>query len=372
MNDNVTLNYVINAYNELEKYFWLKEPINWTDIIHLIKKWKINDAIKLIWLQLGFIDINIKLEYVSDNYFKRINIWNWSHWAAAQIIIPNNLPYYWTKELNDYCFDVKINKDIVKKPISFIAVISHELSHIILHSLKYKDMQSEIHTDITAIIFWFLNIYKLWRKNINETSKINPFFLLLWVIITETTKNTTTYAYLSDYNLCYIETQINNKISYFKNNVYNLKNKLKIYNKLIKYLILNLWILKESLDYLIKNPLKEIWLKDYRILSKFLQNWYLDDLNFFKNNIDSEYVNIKNKLFSIEYSNKYEAELLIIKNKIVNNEEIVNKKLLIIKIDLKFLINKISFPIRLKIIAKNYILFYSKNVKRIILNIIRH
>lgn len=71
--------------------------------------------------------------------------------AAGFISIPQPFP----KKESDHVFEIRINKDKLVNFDVFVTVMSHELSHLLLHSLDNKHKLSEKATDITSIIIGF-------------------------------------------------------------------------------------------------------------------------------------------------------------------------------------------------------------------------
>lgn len=111
---------------------------------------------------------------------------------TAQVSIPPALPLYGSQELTNYPIHIKIGGTIDKHPYTFAFILAHELSHVLLHSLRSPYKDSEIHTDLCAMMMGFLSVIDGGRK----------------IIATEprgdyVTTKTTTYGYLSDENfLC--------------------------------------------------------------------------------------------------------------------------------------------------------------------------
>lgn len=361
MVNNISLDYVENAFIELEDFFWVKEPINWKNILKLIRKKKISSAIELIWKQL-WLNIKINLIYVKNKDFTTSNLTqskkNCNSSISAQVLIPSNLPRYWTKELDNFSIDVKIHKSIIKNPLTFIVIMSHELSHILLYSLRHRQKENEIYTDITAIILGFLNIYSRWRK---FEKYYSSFWLgVLWINLKRNTI-TTTFGYLSDYNFVYIKTQINKRM-----NIYY--NKVKKSNKLLDNYIIKVGeikyrylYLKQILNFLIKNPLKEMWLNDFRIMSWFLQNWYIENLD---NNI--KYLDKKINIFSNDINNNsfYLKQnlnnLTSIENSIKGDLKNINLSFITINKDIIFLESNINFLRKIFFILINSFKKYAK------------
>ena len=106
---------------------------------------------------------------------------------TAQVSIPSWLPPYGSPNLRDYSIRVKVSEDCLYYPDSFVAVMAHELSHIVLAALSHPEKDNEFYTDLTAMVLGFALITKRGRLvSVVRTSGNQQ--------ITQTT----TYGYLSD------------------------------------------------------------------------------------------------------------------------------------------------------------------------------
>ena len=106
---------------------------------------------------------------------------------TAQVSIPSWLPPYGSPSLRNYPIHVKVSEDCQDYTDSFVAVMAHELSHIVLASLSHPEKDNEFYTDLTAMVLGFALITKHGRR----------------VSVVRTSGNqqitkTTTYGYLSD------------------------------------------------------------------------------------------------------------------------------------------------------------------------------
>lgn len=356
MVNTISLDYVKSAFQELENFFWIKESIYEKNIVKLIKNKKIVEAIKIIALQLG-LNINIKLTYVKNSDFQTTQATiahnNKYSTITAQVLIPSNIPIYWSKELEDYIFEVQINKSILKSPISFITIISHELSHILLHSLWHSFKESEVHTDITAIVLWFKDIFIKWRKI--QKTYYSPWLSIFWITINRNI-STQTFWYLSDYNFKYVCTEIDTIFRNYKWEIKLLQEMENTFINKINYLQKLQQTFIQKLNYLKKYPLKKLSLLDYQKIWFFLQESYLEQVNYKltiywkeksnflnKENILSHYT--KTNLNSLKNSEIY------LKSKINNiNTDISN-----IKNDIVFLNWKMNLYNKLRFILLKFI-----------------
>ena len=148
---------------------------------------------------------------------------------TAQVLIPNNLPVYGSSGLRGFHLCVKVSDNCQKYPKTFAAVMAHEFSHIVLYSIKHNHKDSEIYTDLTAMILGFSDIVREGRKTveIKETPSKTS---------TTTTTTTTTYGYLSDNLFNYAFEKIRTALIELKKTDRELQD--KILSKVASYKIL--------------------------------------------------------------------------------------------------------------------------------------
>ena len=138
----------------------------------------------------------------------------------AQVQIPNDLPIFGSSTLNRYPINIKVSQINKSNPDIFIMIMAHEISHILLYSLRHLHKTNEIYTDIIAILFGFQNIFKKARKIITTSFEQG--------LISSTTKtNTTTYGYLTDAQFNSVLDRIKSELIINRKNKSSLNNKLK-------------------------------------------------------------------------------------------------------------------------------------------------
>lgn len=96
-----------------------------------------------------------------------------TEFALAKVIIPHNLPNYYSCQLKDYPIEVIVDSNLHLDNDLFISTIAHEISHIYLHSLDHPDKEDEIVTDIVAVLkgfgeFMLRSRVKIEKKEILE------------------------------------------------------------------------------------------------------------------------------------------------------------------------------------------------------------
>lgn len=189
--------YIKETINDLVSLVGIKKDIPYGSLRELFNRKKIKECIKAIANYLG-LPIEINLIYVEPHYsssnkrdqgftsqqlVKTNYVGRGIEGITAQVSIPSQLPLYGTAGFVNFPIDVRISKNITDYPDTFIALMAHELSHILLHSLQCLGQHNEIYTDIVPMLLGFNEIMRSGRKTIKTSY---PF------------TETTTYGYLSD------------------------------------------------------------------------------------------------------------------------------------------------------------------------------
>jgi len=200
---------------------------------------------------------------------------------SAQVFIPGNLPMYGSSDLTNFPIDIKISKNIKEYPDTFISIMAHELSHIILYSLQHNNKDNEIYTDITAMLLGFSEIMIEGRKTTKEYQQ-NSF--LSNTTITETIE----YGYLTDRNFNFAYKNIRGIL---RENRKAKKEFIKTSNFLQKQLDAfkrNLLEFKKYMEILDASHKKDIKMKDAQKIVSFHQYGYLDEIEKYINILDNE------------------------------------------------------------------------------------
>lgn len=190
---------IITALNELINLLGVKEDISTSALLDLIRKKKIEECVQEI-ATLLYLPIRIRLSYITEE-FRTDNIdrfrsstlsrYDWTgrsiEGITAQVIIPKDIPMFGTSAFEGYPIKVRVNDNCHAYPYTFVTIIVHELSHVLLASLMSPYKDSELHADLVPIILGFRNIVRKGRKMIENTKNHNII-----------TKRTTTYGYLTD------------------------------------------------------------------------------------------------------------------------------------------------------------------------------
>ncbi|TFB08168.1 hypothetical protein E3V08_05115, partial [Candidatus Atribacteria bacterium MT.SAG.1] len=225
--------YINEAIDNLFHLIGIKENIPYDSIRKPFKKGKVKECIKIIAEYLG-LPVEINLSYVPSYY--NPNSTNDQSFTTqqlvetnaekrgvaaitAQVSIPGYLPLYGTQTFVNFPIDIKVSENIKEHPDTFMAIMGHELSHIVLSSLQYSEKDNEIYTDITAMLLGFNKVARFGR----QITKVHQEYSLS---STTTITETTTYGYLPDKQFAFAHKKI----------IKILKQNKKIKKKLIKKL----------------------------------------------------------------------------------------------------------------------------------------
>lgn len=188
---------------------------------------------------------------------------------GAQIHIPGNLPWYNTEAMNNYPINITVTPEALAQGFFFLTTqLSHEFSHIYLHSRRDPQKESEWATDLCALMMGFTPLWLQGRKQTRREVSSN-----------HTTTYVQTQGYLSDYEFSFAEKYINNLRSPFeqlRNNISSIKQKIQLdCNEISKYIkdVLLLY------DFHFKHPQKTFkHIGDAATFSKLAQSQYISDV----------------------------------------------------------------------------------------------
>ena len=198
--ENRVSNSEINTWiNDIVTTLGIKEPAPCEKYAILLNRGATKDCIQSIAAYLG-LPVKIELTFVArhsrasttSGFVSKDLVQTDSHGRGsnaitAQVSIPSWLPLYGSRDLRDYPIRVKISEDCQDHVDSFIAVMAHELSHIVLASLSHREKDNEWYTDLTAMVLGFADVTKHGRRVSETTTSGN-----------QQITHTTTYGYLSD------------------------------------------------------------------------------------------------------------------------------------------------------------------------------
>jgi hypothetical protein len=286
METEITNEYIEKALIELVPVLGTKESVDQKKIISLIGSKKIKEALKEIASYLD-LPIDVNVSYVPKGYRPNVNDGfqqtmhlvqtDWrgrgTSGITAQVSIPSNLPLFGTPALNGFPINVRLSEDCAESPATFIAVMAHELSHILLYSLLHEEKNNEFCTDLTAMLLGFGRIMRKGRKVVKQTSSTRFGF---FSSTTTTHTETTTYGYLSDGNFEYAFKKIDEVLKKQKAEKKQLVGKLKQFKKRLTKAKAIAFYFQKYLDYLDNNRGRTMSEEDGRKISAFHQAGYID------------------------------------------------------------------------------------------------
>ena len=199
MFDRLSNDEITNALNKLISCFGVKEDMPSDALVDLLRKKNTQGCVQEIATRLS-LPIRISLSYVPKDYSadntdgfhsSALSRTDWTgrgiEGITAQVSIPQHLPMFGTSGLQGYQIKVRVSENCHAHPDTFVAIMAHELSHVLLASLMSPHKDSELHTDLVPILLGFRDAVRRGRKRIESTTTGNT-----------TTTRTTTYGYLTD------------------------------------------------------------------------------------------------------------------------------------------------------------------------------
>jgi len=354
MDNNVSLDYIDNAINELSKLIGVNKPIDDSKHYSQIKKGEIKNAIKSIAQALR-LPIEINLAYVSEDYdpqaqgnkFQSTDIakvhdhGSGGESIIAQVVIPRDLPFFGSQKLNGFQIDVKMTENAHNYAPAFVLIMAHELSHILLYSLQHKHKENEFYTDLAAMMNGFHEVFKEGRKKI--TKDTNHFTKI------ETT-STVTYGYLNDeqFEFAYnkICSLLNDGISQTK----SLSKQINGIEMLLMKQSQTIYKHRKFIEFITQNKNMKISGADAKIISGYFQSGYLENIISPIKHIKGEIIKYKKYVNNLSQFNSVgmnEIKQCIDSNKTFKKEllDFINS----IKSDIKILKKYVSIKYKFQI-----------------------
>ena len=300
--------------------------LTWTGGNVSISDKKIKEAIKEIAKYLG-LPIEVKLSYVPKGYrpgasdgFQTTHLVKTDQHnrgtggITAQVSIPSSLPSYGSPAMINFPIDVRLSEDCTENPATLIAIMAHELSHIVLYSLHHREKENEFYTDLTAMMLGFALITKTGRKVVKTTSHTDHNFMSSR---TTTTTHTTTYGYLSDDNFNFAYGRIESLLQKYKDRMKIILKKFRQSEKKLSAQKSEIVYFRSYLGYLDRNLPKKVSEQDGYWIANFHQPGYTDDLESAIKIAESELKKITASVQGLDYYSearlenikKYEARL---------------------------------------------------------------
>jgi hypothetical protein len=181
MFDNVANDDISTAIDELVAFFGVKEETACQDLLRLLANGDAERCVQQIASRLG-LPVEIKLSYVPKDFkpgdtnafdTKQLARTDWTgrgvEGITAQVAIPEALPMYGTLALEGYPILVRVSENCLECPATFIALMAHEMSHVLLRSVMHPQKDNELYVDLVPILLGFGDIISSGRKTIEST-----------------------------------------------------------------------------------------------------------------------------------------------------------------------------------------------------------
>lgn len=158
-NDEIT-----EALDELISSLGVKEDADIHSLENLFRKGHLQQCVQEIATQLRLPN-RINLSYV-DAFSSvagaetgKVEPQN----TAAQVLVPENIPAFGTSSFEEFTIQVQIREDCRTYLHTFVTIVAHELSHILLASLRSPHMDSELYADLAPLVLGFRQIVQTGR-----------------------------------------------------------------------------------------------------------------------------------------------------------------------------------------------------------------
>jgi len=279
--DKIDKEYIGNAIDELISMLGIKEDVAIDTILEPFSAGNIKGCIENTANYLG-LPIVVSISYVPAKYQRNSrDRFDSSALATtdssgrgvegitAQVSIPSYLPLYGTPGLNGFPISVKISDNCLEYPETFMAIMAHELSHIVLHSLRHKQKDNEFYTDLTAMILGFSLVILGGRKHVETKNVQTKNYGLFSETTTETL--TTTYGYLSDEQFNFAFNRIDGILKENTDSKKRLFDKVTTYRKQLSSYKRELFKFQKFVENLDKNQTKRIRREDGTKIVEFHQ-----------------------------------------------------------------------------------------------------
>ncbi len=274
-------NYIDNSIQSLIQLLGIHDSAPVAQYISLIRTGQVKECIEAIARYLN-LPIKINLMYVSPEdightQFQSNGLVNTNREGrgvegiTAQVLIPPDLPLYGSERFNNMTFTVKISREATNNPQTFIGVMAHELTHVVLFSLWYKDKDSEVQTDIAAMLLGFADAMKYGRKVIKDET---PFISSGNYRQT----STTTYGYLNDQQFDYAYGKVSALIKDREKKLSDINKKLNAVASSLMLLEKNIKFFEKWLSILEKRGSLKMRPEDSQQIMSFYYPGFLEDI----------------------------------------------------------------------------------------------
>lgn len=132
----------------------------------------LNEIVKKLCLPVAINIVKVP-KYQFGHYGKRFNTTGLANTGAngrgaegiaAQVMIPGNVPLYGSQRLDGFPITVMLGDGCCDRIFTFVTVMAHELSHVLLETLQFPKRDSELYTDLVPIVMGFGGDVRAGRK----------------------------------------------------------------------------------------------------------------------------------------------------------------------------------------------------------------
>lgn len=185
------------AIDEVIGCVGVRQDVPCHDLIRQLRAGDVAGCVERIAARMG-LPVRVDLSFISNDFnhgstggFSSHELVNTDRWGqgtaaiVAQVSRPVGLPVFGSSALRGFPIPVRVSAQCSGQPHTFIAVMVHELSHVLLACLCFPCPDSELHADLLPVVLGFSDIVRAGRK----TS---------WTSSDGTATFTTRYGYLTD------------------------------------------------------------------------------------------------------------------------------------------------------------------------------
>lgn len=154
------------AIKELVNFFSINDSIDEYELLELLKNGKRLECARKM-AQYFKLPVKVKLLDEqepggprSHNLVRTDKKGHEVQGVAAQVLDLQDVPSFLSKELEGHVVKIVVSKDYGPHPRSFLAVLAHEMAHVVLETMEYPKRESEEVVDLAAMVMGFSDILK--------------------------------------------------------------------------------------------------------------------------------------------------------------------------------------------------------------------
>jgi hypothetical protein len=187
---------------------------------------------------------------------------------AARIEMPQHPPMIGTQGLQGYPVRIRVSSNCYQSPETFVAVLAHELSHLLLACLYHPKGDSELYVDLVPIALGFRDIIRRGRK---VTRGIMDGTL--------GSTQTTTYGYLTDSQFEYACDHVEAILQAHRKSYDHLAEVLAQVQRKLRVVTRRLTAFNRYLKHLDRHPVGRMKEADARHMVRYHDTGYCRDWN---------------------------------------------------------------------------------------------